>query len=655
MPSNHPAQTAVKVIGALIAIVVVLMVLLVLLISLGGNLLKSPVESLVHQRTGRTLNIGGNLGLRLGWDKLYVKADQVAFSNPPWAKQPQMLTADRVAFSLTLLPLLHRQVTMDEVQLDNAAVALEQNAEGRKNWLLDTEQKDEKSRVDLGRLILNRSRIDYTKDDEQTSIHALVSTEPVQGKAAPDITYRVSGRYKGVPINGQGGGGPALALRDERKPYPFKLSADIGRTSISAEGTITGMAEVSAVDLQLKARGDNMADLFPVLGVALPETPEYRTAGHLTHGRGRWSYDNFTFRIGNSRLAGDLQVNTIGPRPRLMGDLEIRELDFADLGPLIGTREGGPKPKEDATRNPNRVLPDIPFRTERWNTLDADLRISAKEIRRIKNLPITNLSTHVVMKDADLTLDPLKFDMAGGTLSGSLHMNGSAKPMQSKAKLTLRKFVLAKLLPAANVPQANLGRVDGLVDLSGKGNSIADMLGTADGRFGLVINGGQVSRLTMETVGLHLLEILALRIGGDEPINIRCGVGDFGIKRGVMKSQALVFDTEVNNVQGAGSLDFAHERIDLTIVPHTKETRLASLRSPIFLRGTFAHPQIQLDTGTLTAKGLAALGLGAVNPLLALVPLVEQGPGMNSDCGKLINETLQRPGEKVQGPTEEPR
>jgi AsmA protein len=107
-----------------------------------------------------------------------------------------------------------------------------------------------------------------------------------------------------------------------------------------------------------------------------------------------------------------------------------------------------------------------------------------------------------------------------------------------------------------------------------------------------------------------------------------------------MKSQVLVFDTEVNNVQGAGSVDFAQERLNLTLLPHTKETRLTSLRSPIYLRGTFAHPQIQLDTGTLTAKGLAALGLGAVNPLLALVPLLEQGPGKDSNCGKLIEETL---------------
>jgi AsmA protein len=315
---------------------------------------------------------------------------------------------------------------------------------------------------------------------------------------------------------------------------------------------------------------------------------------------------------------------------------------------MIGTREGGPPSEAKPKNDTGRVLPNIPFRTERWNTIDADLRISAKEIRRIKDLPITNLSTHLVMKDAALKLDPLKFDMAGGSLSGSLTLDGSKQPMRTAAKLNVRKLTLARLLPATDVPQANLGRVDGLVDLSGSGDSIAHMLGSADGRLGLVINGGQVSRLTMETVGLHLLEILALRIGGDEPINIRCGIGDFGIKRGVMKSQVLVFDTEVNNVQGAGSVDFAQERLNLTLLPHTKETRLTSLRSPIYLRGTFAHPQIQLDTGTLTAKGLAALGLGAVNPLLALVPLLEQGPGKDSNCGKLIEETL-KGGQKGEG------
>lgn len=633
-----------------VAVLLALILIPVALVDLGGNLLKGPISRMVQARTGRSLTIDGTLRLRLGLTHLGVQADHISFGNPPWAKQAQMVTADRVAFALNIWPLLRKRVSLDQVSLDQAQISLEQNAEGKKNWLLDQEQKDENTRVQLGRLLLKNARIDYDKADEQTSLHAEVSTDPVEGKAAPDISYDVKGRYKGVPVTARGGGGPALALREQRTPYPFKTEATIGRTALKAEGTITDFSDLAAVDFHLDIRGQNMADLFPVLGVALPETPEYRTAGHLTHGPHRWRYDDFTLHLGSSDLAGTVEVDTGGPRPAVSGNLEMRSLNIADLGPMIGTRHGGPA-EEKPEQASDKVLPDIPFRAERWNTVDVDLKLSAKEILREKGLPIENLSTHLQLKDAVLKLDPLKFGIAGGTLSGSLSMDGREKPILTRAAVKANKLVLHRLMPAlknkaqSGQLRANFGRVDGNVELTGRGNSVAQMLGNADGKFGVVVNGGQISRLMMEAVGLHVLEIVTLKFAGDQVVNIRCGVGDFGVKDGVMKANALVFDTQVTNVQGAGHIDFGHERLDLTLVPNTKETAVASLRSPIYLRGSFAKPDVQVDTRTLAAKGLAALGLGLANPLLALVPLVESGPGMDSDCGKLINQTLDKPKE----------
>ena len=59
--------------------------------------------------------------------------------------------------------------------------------------------------------------------------------------------------------------------------------------------------------------------------------------------------------------------------------------------------------------------------------------------------------------------------------------------------------------------------------------------------------------------------------------------------------------------------------------------------------GTLAKPRLTVDTGTVAARGLGALLLGFVNPLLAVVPLIETGPGRDSDCGRLIQEAKAPP------------
>jgi AsmA protein len=119
-------------------------------------------------------------------------------------------------------------------------------------------------------------------------------------------------------------------------------------------------------------------------------------------------------------------------------------------------------------------------------------------------------------------------------------------------------------------------------------------------------------------------------------------VADFAVAQGVMRPRVLVLDTAVNTVTGSGSVNLADETFDLRFVPRTKVSGLVALRSPIYLRGPFAQPEVALDGGRIAARGLGALALGLVNPLLALLPLFDAGPGAASPCVQLVRD-LQGP------------
>ena len=174
------------------------------------------------------------------------------------------------------------------------------------------------------------------------------------------------------------------------------------------------------------------------------------------------------------------------------------------------------------------------------------------------------------------------------------------------------------------------------------------MLASSNGKLGLVVSGGEISRLMMEKAGLHLWEILQLKVTGDKLVKLRCGVADFDVKHGIMHADAAIFDTEVTTIVATGDIDLGEEKLDLTLNQKTKNTSPVALRSPIYVRGSLARPIVEVDKGRVAARGLGAIALGIVNPLLALIPLNDAGPGKDSDCRQLVLEAKAMPHSKKQ-------
>jgi AsmA protein len=289
------------------------------------------------------------------------------------------------------------------------------------------------------------------------------------------------------------------------------------------------------------------------------------------------------------------------------------------------------------------VLPDLPFKTERWDSVDADVTLKAKTIRRAKELPLEDLSAHLILRDSVLTLDPLDFGVAGGRLNAVISLDGRQDPIQARAQVRARKILLAKLFPTVALSQTSIGQINGEFDLTGKGNSVGRMLANSNGKVGLVVANGEISKMMMEKVGLHLWEILVLKVSGDKLVKLRCGVADFDVKGGVMHADALIFDTEVTTIVGTGSIDLGQEKLDLTLNPNTKDTSPVALRSPIYVRGSFAKPEVSVDKGRVAVRALGAIALGIASPVLALIPLIDAGPGKDSDCRQLVKDARALP------------
>jgi uncharacterized protein involved in outer membrane biogenesis len=435
-----------------------------------------------------------------------------------------------------------------------------------------------------------------------------------------------------MPLRAKGHAGQVLAIRDVDTPFPINAELRIGDTSATFEGTLTGLIGFKGIDLQFKQlSGKTMEELYWIVGLAFPDTSPYKLSGRLIRTDGTWRFENFAGKVGESDLAGTLQVDTgTGAerrRPYMHGDLHSKVLNFADLGPLVGTnqpREGG------------AVLPDAPFNVERWQTLDADVKLRAGTIKRPEQLPIENLSTRIQMRDQVLGLDPLEFGIAGGKLAGTIKVDGNREPVRGSVNMRVRNLQLGKLFPTLKQAQGSIGDLNGLIELSGTGASVGELLGSSNGKIGVYMDQGKISEFLMELVALQVWEAVAVKLKGDREVDIRCAIADFSVKNGVASTNAFVFDTRDIVVSGSGTVNLNSEAMDLKLRPQPKDRKLGSLRTPLHIKGTFGAPDVGPDMSKLAARGAGTIAMGIINPLLAILPIIEEGRGKDSPCGELI-------------------
>ena len=606
-------------------IILALLVALALFIAFGLSTLKGPIEHAVSGASGRELRIDGALKPVWSWVHPRFRAEKVSYANPDWAGEDYMFRADAVEASIELLPLLAGRVVLPDVRLQRPVVDLEIDDEGRKNWLLTQDQhKEGGSRISIRSLTFDDAELTYSDDIRDIDLVSHLSSTP------DGVRVKTKGTYHGLPATGEGTGGQVLGLKDADKPYPLDASAKVGGTTIKAKGTITNVAQLSALDLAIELRGATMSELYDVIGIAFPETTPYTTRGRLVlqKGNNHLEYAKFTGKVGESDIAGTLQFELGGKRAFMHGAVDSKLLNLADLGPLVGTDE----PKESG------VLPDMPFDQDRWDSIDADVRIRAGSIKRPKQLPLEHLNTRIVMRDKVLTLEPLEFGLAGGQVAGTIKLNGRDEPIDGTVDLRVKDVELPKLFPTIKEGQASIGDINGLIQLTGKGDTVAELLGASNGKVGLYLDGGKISQFMMELVAMDIWGAARVKLKGDAPVNIRCAIADFGVKDGLMNTNAFVFDTQVVDVQGTGNVNLKTEAMNFTLDPHPKDRSVASLNSPLYIKGTFSDPKIAPDWKKMGARGIGAVAMGLISPFLAVLPLLQQGKEKESPCQALIAE-----------------
>ncbi len=621
---------------------VFLLAAILLLIALWDwNWFKGPVERVVQAKTGRALQIG-NLDVDLG-RVTTIRADSITFANAEWARQPKMASADRVEIDVRVWPLLRGSVQLPEIRLTRPDALLQTapKADQAGNWDFMGESSGGEP-LQLRRLHIDDGRLQFLDERGRTNIQVAVrSGKPKQADAAPPLLVSGKGSWQGNAFTLNGNTESPLELTNSGQPFRIHLDGRAGATHAVASGTLINPFQFQRFKLQFRLSGQDMEDLYPLLGIALPSTPPYRLDGQLSRDHQVWQYQKFNGKVGDSDLGGDVKVEVGGERPRLTANLVSKRLDFDDLAGFIGAP---PKTDGDETANAEQkaeaarlaakptILPDTPYNLGKLRSMDADVRLRAQRINA-PSLPLDDMDAHLFLDDGLLRLEPLNFGVAGGDIRSTVRMDARRPQIATSLKASMRRVQLGRLFPDAKLAEQASGGIGGEIDLTGNGNSIAAMLGSSDGTVAVGMGKGHVGNLIMELAGLDVAESLKFLFTGDKQIPLRCAFADFGVKDGLMDSRALAVDTTDTLIIGEGTVNLKNEQMDLLLKPRPKDISILALRSPLRISGTFKDPGFRPDFKALGLRGAIALALGSIAPPAALLATFEPGPGKDSDCG----------------------
>jgi uncharacterized protein involved in outer membrane biogenesis len=558
--------------------------------------------------------------------------------------------------------IFHHTLVLPVIEIDHPVADVRQLPDGKNNYSLHLASGGNSSgpAPQIGNLIITNGAASIVLPAQKTNFSLTINTKP--GPADSPVTGEkididAHGTYSGAPVTGSFIGGALLSLRDPSNPYPVDLHIANGTTHASLIGTIQNPASFGGANLTFDFSGQDMSNLYQLTGIPIPATPPYHLTGKLDYQKNAIRFENFSGRLGASDLEGNLSETTPidGGKRLITADLSSRQVNLADLAGFLGGTPGttstpgataATKAKVAAANASPNLLPNTPINLPKLDAANIELRYRGEHIIN-PNVPLDNVIVNLSIEDGRITLHPLNFGVASGSIASDFDLDPVNGVLHTRAKIDFRKLPLARLMKATHA-FAGDGVVGGTARLTGTGNSVAAILGHGNGGLQLFMNqGGDINALLVDLIGLQAGDAVLSALGVPQKTTIQCLVSDFSLTDGLVDTKTLLLATSEANVLGSGTVNLNNEKIDLHVATQATHFQIGSLSTPINIGGTLKNPSVLPAAGPLAARLGSAVGLGILFPPLALLPTIRLGLGDKNACTNTLtalhNGTPQNP------------
>ena len=652
-------KKALKITGIAIGVVILVLILLaaVLPFLINPNHYKDQIAKAVKDKTGRELNIEGDIKLSI-FPWLGVQIGPMELSNAPGFSGAPFAAINESDVHVRFWPLLHGGIQVGEVKLDGLTLDLQRNAEGRTNWQ-DIEEKLARgssasgsgssssgsgTNLSVAGVSVSNSQVrwtdaqkhqQYTISDFTLKLGAFAPAEPVSLKTGFDFAATNPALQGHADFDG------TLVADLDHKIY----SADGAKLELQAKGdTIPGgetqadlqwkhaVANLDAgsvalngfdlsaygLTLHLEAQGKDIQkdpsfagsvkldafsprDVLKALGH--PDVVNTRDAGALKRASAAFGFgatassasaSDIDFTLDDTHLTGKAGIKDFKTQA-LSFDLDVDKLDADRYLPPPQTGTTNPREQTDV----NKV--GLPLRTLRGLNLDGHLHVGEFGLLNTKT---TDFDMQVTAHDGLIHISPLSAALYGGSLNGDLQVDARVanadQPLVNET-LNLKGVQVGPLLKDF----AKVDRLSGTLELGSstraQGRMVGELRSTLNGKMNFAVKNGALE-------GVNVWDSIARGYAtlkgqpAPPPAPARTEFADLHgtgtIARGVLTNKDLTALLPFMTVTGAGKLDLAELTVDYEVKGRvTGSPNLGSRQDLSGLKGTVVPIHI---TGTLS-------------------------------------------------------
>ena len=628
------------------------------------------VESQASAQIGRPVTIA-HLHVKLGRTTRIV-ADDVVVANPKDfpGDVPPLARIAHLGVTLDVMAYIHhRIISVPLIDVNGPQMEVRGLPDGRNNYTLAMKKaaplkpgQSPSPAPKLGDITIENGQIHAQIAKMKTDFTAQVATKAAEGVIAAqgqttELSADAKGTYTGQPITASLATGALLSVTDTAKPFPIDLKIANGQTHVSLAGTVRDPLAFAGTDLNLVLSGANMADLYHLTAIPIPDTPPYKISGKLNYDMAsqRLRFDDFRGVVGHTDIEGTITEQPQGKKPDVTMALASRNVDLADLGGFLGAKPGSAPAKtaQPAAARSGKILPTTPINLPKLNAANIHLTYNGHHIEG-RNIPMDSLIVTMDLVDGAITLHPIIFTIGKGRVQGDVSIApASESRVALKGDVHFDNVDLSRIMASTHTFKG-AGAIGGRATIDSTGNSVSNLLGNGNGGLALYMSGGSLSALLIDLSGLEFGKAILSALGVPSQTNVDCMITDFALNHGLVTTRAMLIDTGEALIGGSGTANMATEALDFEIETRSKHFSIGNLPAPIEIGGTMGKPSIGIGIKPLVARSGIAVALGFLAAPLAVLPTIDFGVGDPHKCGELVTEVKSqvargKPGQAVPG------
>ncbi len=619
-------KKTLKIVGIVLGILILLIIagIIVLTLTFDPNQYKGQITRIVKEQTGRELTIGGKISLSIfPWIGAEIRS--VSLSNAPGFGSQPFAQVGELGVKVKLLPLLHKQVVVDQIIIDGLKLNLAKDRAGRTNWAglggkgasAAPAKPEAKSTSPLPGLLVSGVTVSNSEvvwDDQASGARYTVRNLDFKtGEISP-------GRMTDMQLafDFQSGNPPLrtrVTLKARLAVDPQKQTLDAPSVSLEAAGVtikLTNLKGRKIIDAptfsgNLDIPAFDARPLMQTFGV------KYKTAdksalskvsfsGPFSASTNAVESKNFRLGLDDTTMHGSFSLRDFA-HPAYRFDLNADSIDVDRYLP----------PSQPATKNESRqpaaqaqptpvVLPLAALRS-----LNVTGSVSVQKLKAT-GLRSTDVSARLVAKDGVISLNPMQAKLYGGSYSGSADVDARGRTPVFKMDEKLADVQIGPLLKDMQKFDYFSGTGNLAFNLSARGLNANEITSSLNGNGSFAVHNGKIQGVDLLKI-INQTRAIAAQVQG-KPVRAQTASGDetvfdritgtVRVVNGVAANNDLTLQSPALGATGKGSANLVAQNMNYVLrVVINQDNPDNRTTVPVIISGPFSALQYSVDWGEI--------------------------------------------------------